>query len=48
MQLVDTAGLTHLSPDKRLLTSDKRTVRRIEAQGTGPSALPGIRVSLIK
>eukprot|EP01041_Mallomonas_annulata_P001077 gene1077-2106_t len=39
MRLVDTAGLTHISPDRRLLCGDKDRVKQTEQ--SEPRALPG-------
>eukprot|EP01042_Synura_sphagnicola_P004784 gene4784-6087_t len=41
MRLVDTAGLTHLSPDQRILKADKADVSRLEATVGKHAVLPG-------
>ena len=45
MRLVDTAGLTHLSPDQRILKADKADVSRLEATVGKHAVLPGRNVS---
>lgn len=41
MKLVDTAGLTHLTPDRRLLCGDSKVVSKVER--LDPRTLPGVR-----